>query len=372
MKHTVTLITGDGTGPELAQAARRCVEAALARTPDAGSVEWEVREAGTDVMQREGTPMPERTVESVRRTEATLKAPVTTPIGAGFRSVNVYLRQHLDLYACLRPCKSYKGVRSRYEDIDLVVVRENTEDLYAGVEFERGTGGAAEIIDQVNRLSADKRIVTGRDSTGISIKPISVENTERIVRFAFEYARANARRKVTAVHKANIMKFSDGLFKEVAERVAEEYADVEYEERLIDNMCMQLVQKPELYDVMVLPNLYGDILSDLCAGLVGGLGVAPGANIGADGAVFEATHGSAPKYKGLNKVNPTALILSGVLMLRHIGERAAADNLENAVAAVIAEGEKVTYDMKPHRDDPAAVGTSEMADAIIEKIGARR
>ncbi len=367
--HTVTLITGDGTGPELAEAARRCVEAALHHTPGAGTIEWEVRQAGTDVLEREGTPMPQATLESVRRTDATLKAPVTTPIGTGFRSVNVFLRQHLDLYACLRPCKSYKGVRSRYENIDLVVVRENTEDLYAGVEFQRGSPEAAEIIEQVNRLSADKKIVTGKRSTGVSIKPISVENTQRIVRFAFDYARANGRRKVTAVHKANIMKFSDGLFKEVAEQVAKGYSDVEYEERLIDNMCMQLVQKPELYDVMVLPNLYGDIVSDLCAGLVGGLGVAPGANIGEGGAVFEATHGSAPKYKGLNKVNPTALILSGVLMLRHIGERAAGDALEAAVAAVIAEGRSVTYDLKPQREDPTAVGTSEMADAVIERIG---
>jgi len=367
-KHMVTLITGDGTGPELAAAARRCVEAALEKTPGAGTIEWDVREAGVDVMQSAGTPMPDETVESIRRTDATLKAPITTPIGKGFRSVNVLLRQTLDLYACLRPCKSYQGVRSRYQDIDLVVVRENTEDLYAGVEFEKGLPATAELIDAVNRLSQDKKVKTGRDTTGVSIKPISVENSERIVRFAFEYARANGRRKVTYVHKANIMKFSDGLFKEVAEQVAKGYPDIESEERLIDNMCMQLVQKPELYDVIALPNLYGDILSDLCAGLVGGLGVAPGANIGDHGAVFEATHGSAPKYKGLNKVNPTALILSGKLMLEYLQERDAAKRLERAVAAVIAEGKSVTYDMKPHRDDPTAVGTSEMADAIIRKM----
>jgi len=366
--HTATLITGDGTGPELAEAARRCVEAALAA--EGGGIEWDVRPAGLDVMDQAGTPMPETTIDSVRRTDATLKAPVTTPIGTGFRSVNVLLRQTLDLYACLRPCKSYPGVRSRYEGIDLVVVRENTEDLYAGVEFEKGLPATAELIETVNRLCADRRVRTGAETTGVSIKPISVANSERIVRFAFEYARANGRRKVTYVHKANIMKFSDGLFKEVAEAVAAEYDDIEGEERLIDNMCMQLVQKPELYDVIVLPNLYGDIVSDLCAGLVGGLGVAPGANIGVSGAVFEATHGSAPKYKGLNKVNPTALILSGMLMLRHLGERAAADRLERAVAAVIAEGRSVTYDMKPHRDDPSAVGTSRMADAIIEKMTA--
>ncbi len=368
-KHTATLITGDGTGPSLAEAASRCMDAALAKTPGAGDIEWDIREAGVDIMATAGTPMPEETIESVRRTDATLKAPITTPIGKGFRSVNVLLRQTLDLYACLRPCKSYPGVRSKYENIDLVCVRENTEDLYAGVEFEKGLPATAELIDRVNRLATDRKVNTGKDTTGISIKPISVENTDRIVRFAFDYARANGRKKVTYVHKANIMKFTDGLFKEVAEHVAEQYTDIEGEERLVDNMCMQLVQKPELYDVIVLPNLYGDILSDLCAGLVGGLGVAPGANIGVSGAVFEATHGSAPKYTGLNKVNPTALILSGVLMLRHLAERAAADNLERAVSAVIVAGDSVTYDMKPHRDDPTAVGTSEMADAIIEKLG---
>jgi len=363
--HTATLITGDGVGPELAGAARRCVDAALAKTAGAGSIDWTTCPAGLDVMAVEGTPMPEATVQSVRDTDVTLKAPITTPIGTGFRSVNVLLRQTLDLYACLRPCKSYPGVRSRYEDIDLVVVRENCEDLYAGVEFAKGEPVTAELIAEINRVATDRHIRTGPATTGVSIKPISVENTERIVRFAFDYARANGRRKVTAVHKANIMKHTDGLFKEVAESVAGEYTDVEFEQRLIDNMCMQLVQKPELYDVLVLPNLYGDIISDLCAGLVGGLGVAPGANIGENRAIFEATHGSAPKYKGLNKVNPTALILSGMLMLRHIHERPAADTLERAVAAVIAEGKSVTYDMKPHRDDPSAVGTREMADAII-------
>jgi isocitrate dehydrogenase (NAD+) len=369
--HKVTLIRGDGTGPELAEAARRCVNAALAATKGAGSIAWTDCEAGVDIMETAGTPMPPETIESVRRSDATLKAPITTPIGSGFRSVNVLLRQRLDLYACLRPCKSYVGVRSRYEKIDLVLVRENTEDLYAGIEFERGTPAAGEVIDQINRLATGRKITTGRDTTGVSIKPISVENTRRIVKFAFEYARQNGRKKVTAVHKANIMKFTDGLFKAVAEEVAKEYPGVAFEQVLVDNMCMQLVQKPELYDVLVLPNLYGDILSDLCAGLVGGLGVAPGANIGEASAVFEATHGSAPKYKGQNKVNPTALILSGKLMLDYLGEKAAAQKLEAAVAKVIAEGKSVTYDMKPHRDDPTAVGTSQMADAIIEQLGTR-
>ncbi len=364
-KHTATLIRGDGTGPELAEAARRAIDAALAKTKGAGSIEWTIKEAGIDIMETAGTPMPEDTIESVRNTDATLKAPITTPIGTGFRSVNVLLRQTLDLYACLRPCKSYKGVRSRYADIDLVIVRENTEDLYAGVEFEKGRSETAEVIGHINRLCTDRKIKTGANTTGVSIKPISIENTERIVRFAFDYARENGRKKVTAVHKANILKHSDGLFKAVSEQIAKEYADIEFEERLIDNMCMQLVQKPELYDVLVLPNLYGDILSDLCAGLVGGLGVAPGANIGNSGAVFEATHGSAPKYKNMNKVNPTALILSGKLMLDYLGERKAANTLERAVAKVIAEGKSVTYDMKPNRDDPTAVGTAEMTDAII-------
>ncbi|MCK4600939.1 MAG: isocitrate/isopropylmalate dehydrogenase family protein [Phycisphaerae bacterium] len=363
--HTVTLITGDGTGPELAEAAKRCLDAALEKTAGAGRIEWKVCQAGVDIMETAGTPMPEETIASVRETDATLKAPITTPIGKGFRSVNVLLRQTLDLYACLRPCKSYKGVRSKYENIDLVVVRENTEDLYAGVEFEKGKPVTAELIAEINKRATDRRITTDPQTTGVSIKPISVANSERIVRFAFEYARANGRKKVTAIHKANIMKFSDGLFKAVSEEIAKGYTDIEFEERLIDNMCMQLVQKPELYDVLVLPNLYGDIISDLCAGLVGGLGVAPGANIGDNGAVFEATHGSAPKYKAQNKVNPTALILSGKLMLEYLGEHQAAKRLEDAIAAVIAAGKSVTYDMKPHRDDPTAVGTSEMADAII-------
>ncbi len=366
--HKVTLIRGDGVGPELAHAAKRCVDGALSATDGAGTIEWTTCEAGVDIMETAGTPMPEETIEAVRASDATLKAPITTPIGTGFRSVNVLLRQTLDLYTCLRPCKSYQGVRSKYEDIDVVLVRENCEDLYAGVEFEKGLPATGELIDTVNRLSTDRKIKTPAETTGVSIKPISVQNSERIVRFAFEYAKKHGRKKVTYVEKANIMKHTDGLFKEVAESVAKDYPDIEAEERLIDNMCMQLVQKPELYDVIVTENLYGDILSDLCAGLVGGLGVAPGANIGDNGAVFEATHGSAPKYKGMNKVNPTALILSGMLMLDYLEETEAAKNLEAAVSKVIAEGKDVTYDMKPHRDDPTAVGTSEMADAIISAM----
>jgi len=354
----VTLITGDGVGPEIAEAARRCIDATAA------GIKWEIREAGTDVMAKEGTPLPDATLESIKKNHFALKAPITTPVGTGFRSVNVHLRQVLDLYACVRPCKSYKGVRSKYTDIDLVIVRENTEDLYAGIEFEKGKDDTAELIDWLNKHNK-KQI---RKDSGISIKPISVAGTQRIVQFAFDYARKTGRKKVTSVHKANIMKFTDGLWLEVSRQVAAKNSDIEFEDRIVDNMCMQLVQKPELYDVLVLPNLYGDIISDLCAGLVGGLGVAPGANIGEKAAVFEATHGSAPKYKGLNKVNPTALILSGVLLLRHIGKAKEADKLENAVAAVIAEGRDVTYDMKENRDDPTAVGTQEMADAIIKKI----
>jgi len=353
--HQVTFIDGDGIGPEIAAITRKCVEATGV------DIEWDIQHAGADVYEAEGSPLPGRVVESIRRTKTAIKAPVTTPVGTGFRSVNVALRQTLDLYACLRPCKSYEGVRSRYDNIDLVVVRENTEDLYAGIEFEEGTPEALELITKIEVLGGKKI----RDDSGISIKPISVFGTERIVRFAFDYARANGRKKVTSVHKANIMKFSDGLWLDVSRQVAGRYPDIEFEDRIVDNMCMQLVQKPELYDVLVLPNLYGDILSDLCAGLVGGLGVAPGGNIGDEIAVFEATHGSAPKYKGQNKVNPTALILSAVMMLRHLGERDAADQLEAGVAAVIKEGKSVTYDMKPRRDDPTAVGSAEMGDAII-------
>ncbi len=351
----MTLIPGDGTGPELAEAARRVIDALGV------GIEWEEVHAGAEVMERFGTPLPEEVLESIRRNRVALKGPITTPIGTGFRSVNVALRQILDLFACVRPCKLYRGVRSRYDQVDLVIVRENTEDLYAGVEFEAGSPEARQIVEWSHGKI--------RPEAAISIKPISEPATRRIVKFAFEYAVANGRRKVTAVSKANIMKYTDGLFYRVAREVAREYEGrIAYEEVLVDNMTMQLVQKPELYDVLVLPNLYGDIISDLAAGLVGGLGVAPGANIGDEVAVFEAIHGSAPKYKGQNKVNPTALILSGMLMLRHLGEREAADRLERAVARVIAEGRYVTYDMKPHRDDPTAVGTREMADAIIRAI----
>ncbi len=330
--HKVTLIPGDGIGPEIAAAMQKVVAAAGAH------IDWEEVHAGADVIAEYGTPLPEHVLESIRRNKVAIKGPVTTPVGSGFRSINVALRKELDLYACVRPAFSLEGVRSRFEDIDLVVVRENTEDLYAGIERR---------ID---------------DDTRESIKRITRGASERICRYAFEYARREGRLKVTAVHKANIMKETDGLFLEVAQAVAVDYEEIAFEDRIVDNMCMQLVQKPELYDVLVAPNLYGDILSDLCAGLVGGLGIAPGANIGVDAALFEPVHGSAPKYAGQNKVNPTAIILSAVLMLRHLGERDAAKRLFSAVAAVIAEGQDVTYDLG------GTAGTSEMASAIAAQM----
>ncbi len=334
MAHRVTLIPGDGIGPELAEATRRVLDATGI------AFEWEVQEAGEATIASEGTPLPERVLESIRRNRIALKGPITTPVGSGFRSVNVGLRQALNLYANLRPARSMAGVPSRYDDVDLVIVRENTEDLYAGIEH-----------------------MVGRDAAE-SIKIITRAASERIARFAFEYAVANGRRKVTAVHKANIMKLSDGLFLEACTTVAADYAGrVEFEDRIVDNMCMQLVQKPELYDVLVLPNLYGDIVSDLAAGLVGGLGVAPGANIGEDGAVFEPVHGSAPKYAGQNKANPTALILSGALMLRHLGYAEVGERVERAVRDVIAEGRTVTSDLR------GTAGTSQFADAVIERLG---
>jgi len=339
MVHRITLIPGDGTGPELIEAARRVLETTGVQ------FDWDVQEAGADVMDKYGTPLPEGVLASIRENGVGLKGPITTPVGTGFRSVNVAIRKALDLYVNLRPARHMPGVRSRYEDIDLVVVRENTECLYAGIEHDVIPGEAAESI----------RIITRKAS-------------QRVVRFAFEYARAYGRRKVTAVHKANILKATDGLFLGVAREVALDYPDIAFEDRIVDNMCMQLVQRPQEYDVLVMPNLYGDIVSDLCSGLVGGLGVAPGANIGDGLAVFEPVHGSAPKYAGQNKVNPTATILSGVLMLRYLGETEAADKVQDAVAAVIAEGRDVTYDMKPTRDDPTAVGTQEMADAIIKAM----
>jgi len=359
-KKTVTLIPGDGIGPEVAEAARRCIDATGV------AIEWEVVHAGSEIMEKAGTPLPENVLDSVRKNKIAIKGPVTTPVGSGFRSVNVALRKELDLYACLRPCKSYLGVKSPYSNINLIIVRENTEDLYAGIEFERGSKETDQLVSKIKELNPKAKF---HPDPAISIKPISKKATERIVRFAFETALKEKRKKVTAVHKANIMKCTDGLFLAVAREVAKEYEGrIAFEDRIVDNMCMQLVQKPQDYDVLVLPNLYGDIISDLCAGLVGGLGVAPGANIGEGIALFEATHGSAPKYKGLDKVNPTAMILSGVLMLRYMGEELAATKLEKAVSEVLREGRFVTYDLKENRNDPSSCGTRRMSDAIIETL----
>jgi isocitrate dehydrogenase (NAD+) len=359
MAHRVTLIPGDGTGPELTEATRRVLEATGV------AFEWDVASAGEEAMAANGgNPLPDATLETIRATGVALKGPITTPVGGGFRSVNVGLRKSLDMYAQVRPCKTYPGVRTRFSDVDLVIIRENTEDLYAGIEYEEGTPDARELIAWIESKGGRLR---WKDA-GISIKPISITGTRRIFDFAFDWARKNGRRQITAVHKANIMKFSDGLWLRVAREVAAENPDIEFNDRIVDNMCMQLVQRPEEYDVLVLPNLYGDVLSDLCAGMIGGLGVAPGANYGDSVAVFEPTHGSAPKYTGQNKVNPIAELLSGMLMLRHLGEDDAARRLEQATAAVIADGRSLTYDMKPTRDDPTAVGTSQVADAIIEKL----
>jgi isocitrate dehydrogenase (NAD+) len=358
MSYEVTFIPGDGTGPEIAEATRRVLEATGVE------FEWDRQDAGTDVYEQEGTPLPDRVIESIKRTRTAIKGPITTPVGSGFRSINVALRKELDLYACVRPSKALEGVRTRFPETDIVIIRENHEDLYAGIEFEVGKPETLELIAEIEKLSGSKI----REDAGISIKPISVFGTERIVRYAFEYARKHGRKKVTIAHKANIMKFTDGLWLKTGMKIAEEYGDIEVEERIVDNLCNQLVSRPEEYDVVVLPNLFGDIVSDLAAGMIGGLGVAPGANIGDEVAIFEAVHGSAPKYAGLNKINPTAVMRSGVMMLEHLGEDDAARRLDQAIADVIREGESVTYDLKPTRDDPTAVGTSEYADAIIAKL----
>ena len=358
MVYNVTLIPGDGIGPEVTEATRRVLEATGV------AFQWDMAEAGADVIDKYGTPLPDSVLGSVRKNKVALKGPITTPIGSGFRSVNVTLRKKLDLYACVRPCKTYPGIPSPYKDVDLVVVRENVEDLYAGIEFEQGTPEALKLI----RLTAEAKKGNISEDSGISLKVISETGSRRIVRFAFEYACAYGRKKVTAISKANILKFSDGLFLRVAREVALGYPGIEFEDRLVDNMTMQLVKNPRQFDVIVAPNLYGDILSDLCAGLVGGLGVAPGANVGDEIAVFEPTHGSAPRYSGQNKVNPMAMMLSGVMMLRHLGEKDAADRLEKAIADVIVDGKNVTYDIMP--DSESAVGTSQVADAVIEKLAA--
>jgi len=361
-KHTVTLIPGDGIGPELTTAMTRVVEATGV------DIEWEIAEAGADLIDKYGTPLPESTLDSIRKNKVAIKGPITTPVGTGFRSVNVAIRKELDLYACLRPAFSIPGSGARYDDIDIVIVRENTEDLYAGIEFEQGSQDAADLI----KFAADRGAGIIRPDSGLSIKPISIMGTERIVRYAFDYAIANGRKKVTAVHKANILKMSDGLFLKVARQVAEEYKDsgIEFEDYIVDATCMQLVLHPEWWDVLVLPNLYGDIVSDLSAGLIGGLGIAMGANIGADYAVFEPVHGSAPKYAGKDMANPTAEVLSAMLMLKHLGETEASDRVLAAVREVIGKGENVTYDVRRSvtGSTDGAVGTQAYADALIAAL----
>ncbi|MFA5060434.1 MAG: isocitrate/isopropylmalate dehydrogenase family protein [Candidatus Omnitrophota bacterium] len=359
MSYNVTLIPGDGIGPEVAFAMKKCIDATGVK------INWDEQPSGESAIKEFGTPLPEQTLASVRKNKVAIKGPIATPVGKGFRSVNVQLRQALDLFACVRPAKYFEGAKSIVKNIDLVIVRENTEDLYAGIEFDLKSKEALHLIKEINALSSRKI----NDDAAISIKPISVSASRRIIKYAFDYAVTHNRRKVTAVHKANIMKFSDGLFLRIAREVAEEYkGKIEFEDVIVDNMCMQLVQRANFFDVLVLPNLYGDIVSDLCAGLIGGLGIAPGANIGDSIALFEPVHGSAPKYAGKNKVNPTATILSGVLMLEHIKEKEAAQRLEAAVRAVIKAGKFVTYDLKPDRNDSSSVGTSEMADAICKEL----
>ena len=355
--YNITLIPGDGVGPEVSEATRRVLEATGV------SFNWDISVVGEAAMKQTGTPLPNAVLELIRKNKVALKGPVTTPIGTGFRSVNVAMRKSLDLYACLRPCKIYPGAPTVFSDVDIVVVRENTEDLYAGIEYARGTAAAGKLADFI----LETNNIKVRSDSGFSIKPISESGSRRIVKYAFDYARAHNRKKVTAVHKSNIMKFSDGLFLAASREVAREYPDIEFEDVLVDALCMRLVRQPQLFDVLVLPNLYGDIISDLCAGLVGGLGLAPGANIGDDIAIFEPTHGSAPKYAGMNKVNPMAMMLSGVLMLNYIGEKEAADRMEKAIASVIAEGKDVTYDLKLNSSQPS-VGTSQVADAVIQKL----
>ena len=359
MSMRVTLLPGDGIGPEVTRAMRTCVDATGVR------IDWEEQCVGAPAIEKFGTPLPQAAIDSIKKNRIAIKGPIETPIGKGFRSVNVQLRQELDLYACVRPAKYIEGTRAVNTKVNLVIFRENTEDLYAGVEFDLYSNEAKHLIKEINLLSKKKV----REDSAISIKPISVFGSERIIRYAFEYAVKNGHKKVSLVHKANIMKFTDGLFLRTGQKIAEEYAGkIIFEDVIVDNMCMQLVQKPELYDVLVLPNLYGDIVSDLCAGLVGGLGIAPGANIGSNAALFEPVHGSAPKYAGQNKVNPTATILSAIMMLRHMGEMDAARRLEKAIFEVIKEGKDVTYDLKEDRNDPTAVGTQEMTEAICRKL----
>jgi isocitrate dehydrogenase (NAD+) len=349
------LIPGDGIGPELAAATCRAIEATGVE------IDWDVQNAGADVMQAEGTPLPQRVLDSLRKNKVGLKGPLTTPVGTGFRSVNVAIRTELDVFASVRPARTYAGIPNSVPGVDLVIVRENTESEYVGIEFAQGSAEAAQLIEFAKKH-------TGKDirtDSGIALRPISVTGSRRIVEYAFRYARQNGRKRVTAIHKANILKHTDGLFLEVARDVAKAHPDVVFDDMIVDAACMNLVQRPQQFDVMVMPNLYGDILSDLCAGLVGGLGVAPGANLGENAAVFEPVHGSAPQFKGSGKMDPVAMILTACLMLRHLGEREAAERLERGVEQVLSEHRAVTRDLLPPDEADHAVTTEAMVDAIV-------
>ena len=358
MAYRVTLIPGDGIGPEITEATVRVLEATGV------AFEWERFDAGTEYMARTGdtTPLPQAVIDSIKKNKIALKGPLTTPIGTGFRSVNVALRQELDLYACVRPCKLYPAIPSRFDKVDFVIFRENTEDTYAGLEFEKESEGVKEVRALIER-STGKTI---KEGSAITLKPISESGSERIVRAAFEYAVANNRKKVTIVHKANIMKYTDGLFLEVGRRVAKDFPQIELEDLIVDATCMQLVIRPETFDVIVTENLYGDILSDVGAGLIGGLGVAPGANIGTIATVYEPTHGSAPKFAGTNQANPMAQMLSAIMMLKDLGETDAARRMEQAIVECLRE-KKVTPDLITNNADKA-LSTTEFADAIIAKL----
>ena len=353
MAHAITLIPGDGIGPEVSEATRVVLEATGV------AFEWDVQEAGSAVMEREGTPLPDRVLDSIRRTRTAIKGPITTPVGTGFRSVNVALRQDLDLFAAVRPSRSLPGIRSRYEGLDLIVVRENTEDLYAGIEFQQGSPQTAALREELRRDAAYEL----REDAGVTIKPISVTGTQRIVRFAFDHARRNGRHKVTLGHKANIMKFSDGVFLRTAAAEATAYPEIEFEPMQVDELAMRLAWDPNQFDVLLLPNLYGDIVSDLCAGLTGGLGLASGANLGWEYALFEPVHGSAPDIAAKGLADPVAMILSAVMLLRHVAERAAADAVEAAVFRVLEERRTVTADLG------GTASTMEMAGAIADAVG---
>lgn len=360
--YNVTLIPGDGIGPEITDAMRRVVEATGVE------VEWDIQSAGATVVEEEGTPLPRRVIDSIKRNKVAIKGPVTTPVGTGFRSINVALRKELDLFISQRPSLSIPHSGARYDDVDIMIFRENTEDLYAGIEFEMGSKGATELRAMLRSLGAGKIA----EDAGISIKPISVHGSRRILEAAFEYAVANGRKKVTAVHKANIMKHSDGLFLSIARKVAAEYADkgIEFNDMIVDATCMNLVIDPSQFDVIVTMNLYGDILSDLCAGLVGGLGMVPGANIGAEEAIFEAVHGSAPDIAGQGIANPTAIFFTSAMMLNHLGEQEAAASITRAVTSVISAGETITGDLKKIRTGSiqGAATTDQFTDAVIARL----